>query len=51
MAAALPSDADALATLPAVSRAPAQPSEFLAALHAYANRSAQALQLFGVEGT
>ena len=42
---------DALATMPMHSTAPAVPSDFLDRIRAYAERSAQALQVFGDAGT
>ena len=42
---------DALATMPLHAPAPAVPSDFLDRIRAYAERSAQALQVFGADGT
>ena len=44
-------DVDALTTMPMHPLAPPEPSDFLDRLRAYAERSAQALQVFGDAGT
>lgn len=41
----------ALTTMPMPSAAPAEPSDFLDRIRAYAERSAHALHLFGDAGT
>ena len=47
---ALPSNPDAFATMPVGRFGPAEPSDFIVALRAHAEQSAQALRLFGGEG-
>ncbi|GAA4747598.1 hypothetical protein GCM10025783_19660 [Amnibacterium soli] len=51
MSSAPTEDVDALTTMPMHPLAPLEPSDFLDRLRTYAERSAQALQVFGDSGT